>query len=307
MTRYASRFRRVARSLSRVALMGSSMDDTFALTEQELMDKDAGRRFLDYYGDRGLRVAFERYGLTPALVRRGWTDLGVETFAHAERHTLLVDGRSPEGQRERLIELVVRRDRLDVEELDPSFEVLTIDWLSLRNPSGSFTEERMRLPGQDAPGLGVGERVLEMLYVVVGRLGLDGLVTVPEYFHNAVLYSRELPYVDPWYEGQLAALDELLSNEERLSFAEAAWAMHWGHVRDAQDRVLHWRGEAMMRAMSPVLRARLQSEDYAGKAGRATRGARYHLAREPFEAQWRAEREELLRFPPPSSKSATPT
>jgi len=210
--------------------MRSSMDETFAITDLELLDKDAGRRFLDFYGDEGLWTAFRRYGFLDALSRRGWTDLAIETHARAERHTLLLSGRAESGEMTRLMDLVVRRDRLRVEDLESSYEVLTVDWLSLRDPSASFTDERMRLPGQDCPGLGVGERVLEMLYRVVDRLDLDGLLTVPEHFHNAVLYARELPYVDPWYQGQLDALNALLFEREGLSFAQAAWAVHWGHV-----------------------------------------------------------------------------
>lgn len=294
MTRYEARFRRVARSLSRVELMRSSMDDTFALTDIELMDKDAGRRFLDSYGDEGLRTAFERYGLVEAIARRGWGDLVIETFALAERHTLLIDGHTAEGTRARLVELVVRRDRLRIEELPSTWEVLTVDWLNLRDPAGVFSEERMRLPGQDAPGLGVGERVLEMLYRAVERLDLDGLVNVAEHFHTAVLYARELPYVDPWYQGQLEALMKLVFGDEGLSFAQAAWALHWGQVHDSEGRALRWRGEVMLRAMNPALRAHLASADYAIKVAKSAARAGYRLERSAFDERWLAERDSLL-------------
>ncbi len=300
MTRFERRFRKVARSLSRVELMGSSMDETFALSDRELLDKDAGRRFLDFYGDAGLRVALERYGFFEALTSRGWTDFTLGTWALDERHTLLVDGRpSSGGDRERLLELVVRRDRLCIEPPAPerSWDVLTVDWLSLRNPIDRFTEARMRLPGQDAPGLGLGELVLELLYRVADRLKLDGLVTVAEYFHNAVLYARELPFADAWYQGQLAALEELLLRKEKLSFAQAAWAMHWGHVLDVDDSVLRWRGEAMVHATEPSLRAYLTSAEHVRVAERTKKSLRYRLARTAFDEQWQRERASLLELP----------
>lgn len=280
--------------------MRSSMDETFALTDQDLLDKDGGRRFLDFYGDEGLRLALERYGLFQAVQERGWTDMSIETWAHDERHTLLIDGRpASDGERERLVELVVRRDRLHIAPPAPdrSWEVLTVDWLSLRNPIGTFTEDRMRLPGQDAPGLGVGERVLELLYRVVDRLKLDGLLTVAEYFHNAVLYARELPFIDPWYQGQLAVLDELLLHKEKLSFPQAAWAMHWGYVLDADDSVVRWKGEAMIAPVEKELAAYLASDEHTATAERVAKSLRYRLARAPFEEHWRKEHDALLAMP----------
>lgn len=298
MTRFASRYRRIARSLSHVELMRSSMEETFALTDADLLDKDGGRRFLDYYGDEGIAVALERYGLYDAIRRRGWDDFTIQTHAVDERHTLLVDGHTSDGGTGRLLELVVRRDRLRVDGFDRTWEVLTIDWLGLRNPRARFTAERMRLPGQDTPGLGVGERVLELLHRVVDRLGLDGLLTVAEYFHNAVLYSRELVYVDPWYRAQLLALEALLFEREALGFAEAAWAVHWGHVRGPDDAALAWRGEAMVHAREPTLHAHLTARAHAERAEELASHLRYTLARSEHDERWSRERDALVGDPP---------
>lgn len=297
MTRFASKYRRVARSLSRVALMRSSMDETFTLTDVDLLDKDAGRRFLDFYGDEGLAMALEKYGLFDALRRRGWDEFAIHTHAHDERHTLLLDGIYEDGSEGRLLELVVRRDQLRVDGFARSWETLTIDWLGLRNPRGAFSEDRMRLPGQDAPGLGVGERVLELLNRVVSRLDLDGLLSVAEYFHLGVLYSRELIYVDPWYRGQLLALERLLFDREKLSFAEAAWAVHWGLVRGPDDVSFAWRGEAMVNPREPELREHLTGRAHAERAEEIAGHLRYRLARTELEERWETEREALLAPP----------
>ncbi len=297
MTRYGRRFRRVSRSLSRVQLMRSSMDETFTLTDRDLLDKDAGRRFLDFYGDEGLRLALERYGFFEALTKRGWSDFTIDAHAHDAQHSLFLDGRpAGGGDASRLIELTVRRDRLRIEPPAPqrTWDVLTVDWLSLRNPSGRFTKDRMRLPGQDAPGLGLGELVAELLYRVVARLKLDGLVTVAEYFHNAVLYARELPFADPAYQGQLDALSALLFDREKLTFAQAAWAMHWGHVLDASDCVVRWKGEAMVKSADDELTSYLSSDEYRESAARAAATLRYRLARAPFEEEWAKNERALL-------------
>jgi hypothetical protein len=265
-------------------------------------------RFLDFYGDDGLHTSLERYGVFDAVRKRGWNDFAIDTSAHDDRHTLLVDGcRKGSSERERLMELVVRRDRLVIEPLDgrPSertFEVLTVDWMTLRDPAAAFTSDRMRLPGQDAPGLGIGEQVLELLYRVVDRLKLDALVTVAEYFHNATLYARELPFVDPWHQGRLRALEKLLFEDERLTFAQAAWAMQWGYVLDADDSVVRWKGEAMMQSTQPELTAYFACEAYSRLAERTAASLRYRLHRAAFEEAWTAREAALLR--PPASDEA---
>ena len=277
--------------------MRSSMDETFTLTDADLLDKDAGRRFLDFYGNEGLHMALERYGLYDALRRRGWDDFAIQTHAMDERHTLLLDGTDEDGTTDRLLELVVRRDRLRVEGFERTWETLTIDWLGLRNSHGEFTPRRMRLPGQDAPGLGVGERVLELLYRVVHRLGLDGLLSVAEYFHLALLYSRELVYVDPWCWGQLKALEQLLFEREKLTFAQAAWAVHWGLVRGPDDAAFIWRGEAMVNAFEPELRAHLTGKAHAERAEELAGHFKYTLARTELDERWEAELQALLAPP----------
>ena len=93
MTRYERQFRSVARSLGHVELMRSSLDDALGLDHRDLLDKDAGRRFLDFYGDEGIRLAISRYGLEGAMHRRGYDHFELETRAADDRHTLLVFGR----------------------------------------------------------------------------------------------------------------------------------------------------------------------------------------------------------------------
>ena len=299
MTRYERQFRSVARSLGHVELMRSSLDDMLGLEDRDLLDKDAGRRFLDFYGDEGIRLAIARYGLEAAMRRRGYDRFDIETRAMDDRHTLLVFGREagqPEGGvRHRLVELVVRRDRLvatDIPGLRPlesAFDVLTVDWLLLQDPLARFSSERPRLPGQEAPGLRIGERVLELLYRMVQRLKLDALVAVAEYFHNAVLYARELPFFDPVQGGRQCALEAALMKREGLSLAQASWAIEWGCVRGADDAVVKWKGEAQVRPFTRALVHWMSSDEHHEARERAASVAKYVLDRAYFEERWKLE------------------
>lgn len=294
-TRYDHEFRRIARSLSSLELMRASEDSVEESSAALVLDKDSGRRFLDFYGDEGLRIAFGRYGIFGALARRGYEDLHLVTRVGDDRHALFVEA-DVEGHRERLIELVVRRDVLvphlapGLPALGPQYRVLTIDWLLLRHPRGRFTAERPRLPGQDAPGLGIGWRVMSLLARVVWRLELDAMVTIAEYLHNAEHYAREMPCFDPTHDGRLRALLELLRREHGLTLAQASWAVEWGLVRTrSDDAVLKWRGELMIAPEEPTLRAYLEAPEYAEISESARRARRLWLDRNAFDARWAAE------------------
>lgn len=294
MTRFARRYRKIARSLSRLELMATSMEESFA-DPRELV-AEGSRRFLDFYGDDGIRTALERYGIFEALRRRGYDDFELTTRVAEDQHTLFIVGTHPElPAPERLVELVVRRDRLvpdaDVG-LDTVFDVLTVDWLTLRHPAASFTPRRPRLPGQDAPGLGLGEPVAELLYRVVDRLRLDGLLTVPEYFHNAVIYGRELRHFDPAAQGRCDALVAALLDREGLSLAQASWAVDWGHVYEF-GRPIQWRGEPQLRAVCGALVRYLESPEHQEAAAAAAESHLYALDRERFEAKWSEQAAEL--------------
>lgn len=278
MTRFARQFRKVARKLSHIELTAhrpdaDRTDDAFSF----LYDRDEGRRFLDFYGEEGLVTAFQAYGLTDAVRRRGYGPPRVSFQVADDRHVLFVDADHPMLERPaRIIELALRRDHLvahprdGLPAVEPCYDVLTIDWLHLANPAATFTADRPRLPGQTCPGLGIGERVLEILYRAAARLDLHAIVTVGEYFHNAWLYAREMPFFDPWYAGQLDALGAALLEREGLSLAEASWAIHEGRVR-VSGEPFRWRGELQIRSRTESLTAYLTHPAWAAHAERAAR------------------------------------
>lgn len=299
MTRLKRQYRRIARSLSNAELMRSSMDETLSADDLVRPQSDSTRRFLDFYGDEGLRIAFERYGLIEALARRGYTEVQIETHASSERHTLFIHA-EVRGQSERLVELVARRDKLvpgdDLPGLDGDrpLDVLTIEWLTLRHPLGQHSERRPCMPGQDTPGLRLGERVMEMLYRATERLHLDGLLAVPSHFHLAVLYNRELPFLDPWYAAQLLVLEACLLVREGLTLAQASWAVEWGCVRyGAEDEPFVWRPQVLLWPRSDELKRYFESRAYHAEVSRAAAMQRYRLDVEAFWQRWERECDDL--------------
>lgn len=258
-------------------------------------------RFLDYYGEDGLMLALGRYGFTQEAKARGYVDLDIEAHCDDERHTLLVFGTTAEAERYRLAEAVVRRDRLCPEAaphlppLAPVYDVLTVDWLSLRHPLANFSPERPRLPGQDAPGLGLGIQVFELLCRAVERLRLEALVTTAQHFHNAVLYLAPMPFLDPRCAGRVHALIQRLLLREGLSLAQASWAVHWGMVRNEDTgRPLRWQGEVQLWPRAASLERYVQDDAYFETLANVAKHERWVMDREAFEERWDAERGWIL-------------
>jgi hypothetical protein len=269
MANLREEFRKVFRSLSRVELQkgASGLDD---LGAEDLFDYGTDL-WLGFYTEEGIEIALERYGITEDVLERGFGGVRVDVQTDdPEEHMLRIWSREPECD-EPLIELVVSRDILHLEDIlsdavgRPFAPVLTVEWLMMQNPKAKFAPERMPLPGQQHPGLGVGIKVMEILRNICLRLDLAGMITVPAYFHNAAMYSAEFHYLDPDYEALLRALLRDLLPELNGSLPAASWAIKWNMVIDKladEEEPFDWFHEAMLCPVSDPFREYFDSVEY---------------------------------------------
>jgi len=126
--------------------------------------------------------------------------------------------------------------------------VLYIHWLSLRNPRAQFSERRPRLPGQEAPGLGLARESGTMLALMSLRLGLAGVVFRPAHYHSAYTARHHFTFVDPLRQGRFEALVRDLAGRPLL---EATTLVAQGRVlMDGQpyaweaDEMVYWLRES---------------------------------------------------------------
>lgn len=162
--------------------------------------RSAAPLFLGYYTPEGLEYAFERYGLFTQLRLRGYEAFRVAVDRDPSGHRLRVFGTAAKTEH-LLIECVLERQRLGAS------EYLYIHWVTLRNPRARFTAQRPRLPGQDAPGLGLAREAGELLARAAERLGLAGLLFRPAWYHMA-LQAQEMGmhFVVPERQGRFEAM-----------------------------------------------------------------------------------------------------
>ncbi len=257
-------FGRVARSLDLQRLRRDNQV-SFALTEaelfQDLFEHLPEARVLGFYSASGVEYALERYGILERLRQRGFSDLVVSIDpSDPDRHFARIHGSRGSQQAMLLMELVVRRRALTPggEGVAP-FELLSVEWLLLQDPSASFSLERPRVPGQRFPGLGMAAEVQELLVQACRRLGLDGLVQRPSHYHHAAVAGREYRFWDPVAEGRVDALRQVLAP---FSLAEASELLAAGAVKLGDDSVVTWEPADLVLAVSPALAARWESPAY---------------------------------------------
>jgi hypothetical protein len=119
------------------------------------------------------------------------------------------------------------REILNLDNLD----ILYIRWLSLQNPGRPFSSDKPRLPGQKYPGSGLGRAFFTELRRMCLAAKRDGILNVPEHFHNAVMY-KGFYFIDPYHQAQFnRMLIDLDSEIKRTSLAKVSWAVGTGALR----------------------------------------------------------------------------
>ena len=295
MSNLHERYEQVYQSLSRVELQ-RGMRGLEELDVGKLFDYDTDL-WLGFYTVEGLELALERYGLFDDIRQRGFEELRLEIQTDdPEEHMLRIWSVEPDYD-EPLVELVVARDILRMkgdllERVTAEYTpVLTVQWLLMQHPGQDFDQQRLPLPGQRLPGLGVGEQVMELLTNVCRRLNLGGLITVPSHFHNAAMYGVTYSYVCPKYQGLLAALERDLLPAVDDSLARASWAVYWKMIVDrlaAPQAAFEWFHEAMLLPVSEPFTRYFTSQAYRDEVARECARHRFDVFAEALERNLRS-------------------
>lgn len=149
---------------------------------------------------------------------------------------------------------------------------LVWDWIELQDPLAKF--DRPPLPGQAHPGLGMFHEATDLMRRQVGGMDIDAVVAVPEYFHNAWLYSREFRFFDPEREGRFRAMvRDLLDG----NLAEASRALDEGRVLEG-DQVVKWVPSEQVLPLRDWLRDYFREPAYETACAEAQAAHRYRLA-----------------------------
>ena len=275
-------YRSVGRALTREELRVGA-DELDSESIEEMLGRRCGSGlFMDAYTTEGLRRALERFGFLDLLRDKGFADLRLSTRTDDPDRQMTRIHFGQEDPGHLLVELVVRFFTLVSPEVaveqgaEPSYRVLSIEWLLMQDPTAAFTDERPPLPGQDHPGLGLGRFTVELLRLMAEGLNLCGLSNNPQHYHNAYLYSKQMLCFDPEQQGRLEAMKRDLG---RLPLVEASRAVDAGRLRDAETgEQVSWSGPVQVMPVSPALNSYFARPGYIREVNEARERSSFELA-----------------------------
>jgi hypothetical protein len=242
-------------------------------------DLGEARLFLGRFDEEALRRELDREGILRGLAARGYLEPDLHTSVESGEHRLLI---RPRDARTSLVDLRLGETTELVSEavvLEGGLEVLSVlfnSWLSLQDPRVLFTTERPRLPGQRFPGLGLARAFYTLMTRWAREWGKDAVLATPEYFHNAVFYSRAFRFLSPVEQGRFEALRRDLAP---ASVAAASASVDEGRVRDLVGlRPFEWRPGPMAAPVAASVARVFESDAYRREAEAARAAARFSLA-----------------------------
>lgn len=224
--------------------------ERLSLSDRDLLDQLTGTKssslFLGLFTLEQLEGFFEEVGIFEKIRTKGVWPVKIEIISPEQfNYYLKVTLESGEFVGEILIregQFVPKEQHVPEIEVGPK-NLLFVEWLCIQNPLAKFTLDFLPLPGQRYPGLGVGRKVADLLERATRRVGADGLLNFPEFFHNAYLYLERYHFYNPRKEAEFVAIRRDL---EDLSFIEVAWAVFSECVYYDHGKLYRWRPEALM-------------------------------------------------------------
>eukprot|EP00732_Lithocolla_globosa_P003499 Lithocolla_globosa_v1_NODE_2836_length_1853_cov_17.979422.p1 type:complete len:332 gc:universal NODE_2836_length_1853_cov_17.979422:1702-707(-) len=146
---------------------------------------------------------------------------------------------------------------------EKQLDISYIQFIRLQNPHLTFDDSKPKLPGQLFPGLHVLNKVFKLILSLASDHSRDGVSNVPQYFHNAVMYSKhEFIFGNPLLEGVFRALVRDLKSEiEKNSLASVSTAFMHGRVR-MNDKLILWAASDQIHPCSKRFKAYLENKEY---------------------------------------------
>lgn len=217
--------------------VGYLIDEPGERNGADVYDLQPGRsrpRLFGFYSAAGVQYALREMGVLDVIESKGYGDLRVSLTGDRWGQSLSIYGTAADAEH-LVVEGRYKRTPWNMPDNDcfsrrPKKEelaVIIIEWLLLQNPVATFTKTRPRLPGQDHPGLGMKEEVLDVFSAVGDRLNLDAYVANAKFFHNALMYKPEFVFIDPMRQAEFIAIQKAAGD---AALQDIAAAMESGHL-----------------------------------------------------------------------------
>lgn len=237
--------------------------------DQQLDGQKGSSLFLRNFSQDQIWQALKDVGICDSLKQKGYDDLVLDYYSE-ERfiHRLNLYWQTPDP--EKLIGQIIVREGSFRPKTFPlstvkikSVDLLFIEWILMQDIRGEFTKKRKQLPGQIYPGLGVGRQVVRLLVHIARTMGKDGILNIPEYYHNARFYQfrGDFRFFDPRMWAQVEAVRRDLPE---MNIADLSLAIHLGCLLETRSaKTFVWQPQEQIRPLSPALKEHFGCEEYS--------------------------------------------
>jgi len=217
--------------------------------------------FLGYYSKDGIKLALEKYGIFDILRKKGLDnfEIFIDTKDTSRQRLSLYSDDNLLGEVVLGTKNFILNSNFKTKYNGQKFDILAIEWMCLQNTHKKFTKERQCLPGQTYVGLGIGKFIMELIIIMCKRLKLSALLNIPEYFHNAYMYSIYFKYLEPEYEGKVKAIARDLL--KKYTLAEVSWAIDLNCVYE-NNKPFEWFISKQIIPINPKLKNYCNSYKY---------------------------------------------
>ena len=151
------------------------------------------------------------------------------------------------------------KDKLKYDISPGQYTFLFLEWLTLQNPLLDFSADRSPLPGQNHPGLNLGQKAMDVFVYLARLCKLDGILAYPAYFHNALLFSRRFYFLNPAKQAEVFAIRKSFP---KVPFKDIAWIVHLECLRDKNKHIYKWEAEEQVYPLNEALKTYLGSKKY---------------------------------------------
>jgi hypothetical protein len=280
MSRYRKKYDQAFRNMS-THMFQANRD--FNLTETDIV-KDGVfdhkmHLFLGCYPVSVIENMFERYEVREYLEKKGIPNISWHfnmQDAYVHRFIMLSE---KNGVKKKVIELVMQRKNLKLP-LEKghylNLEFLHIEWLMMQNPYKPFRHDKPPLPGQHAPGLGIGLHMLHILQHLAKKANTHGLINSPNYLHTALFFSRAFRFLDP----KIEAFMQVIKYQKLPHYSPytLSWADEYGALQYARNhRPIVWRPSTMVAPLSNSAKRYFNTRSYRKQVRRARQKMKIHV------------------------------
>mgnify|MGYP006282155475 CR=1 FL=1 len=277
-----------------------SDDDSWGLSDEDvegtLVEHRAAPLLFGTFPTERVMADFECIGMLDRCRKLGYDELRVEFSARDafESRFCLMAHHPDVDEPCRLIDIRTHQcefnatSPLDGTELH--MRALLLDWVSMEDPVRPLPVDA--LPGQKSPGLGIFRPGYRLTMSYLRRTSFDVVVNIPEFFHNAVLYSRDFRFFDPVRQGMFLAMkrDLMKAGLSRVSHAmspaaEGPVATPVEHVELREHpECVRWSPAEQILALSGPIQDYIHDPRYTEAVHTARAGHHYFLTRKDDDA-----------------------